>query len=146
MRKSTRLVAGSIILFAAGFVLGHVRDVTPTVNAQGGKVFELRTYTSADGLLPNLQARFRDHTMRIFERHGMKNVGYWVPQDSPASDDTLIYIISHDSREAATESWASFRDDPEWAEVSQASRVDGQSIVAKVESVFMESTDYSPMK
>ena len=146
MRRSTRLVAGSIIIFAAGFVLGNVLDATPTVNAQGGKVFELRTYTSADGLLPNLQARFRDHTMRLFERHGMKNVGYWVPQDSPASDDTLIYIISHDSRQAATDSWASFRDDPEWAEVSQASRVDGQSIVANVESVFMESTDYSPMK
>ncbi len=146
MSRNTRRVAGSIIIFAAGFVLGNVLDVTLTVNAQSGKVFELRTYTSADGLLPNLQARFRDHTMRIFERHGMKNVGYWVPQDSPTSAYTLIYIISHDSRQAATDSWASFRADPEWVKVSQASRVDGQSIVAKVESVFMESTDYSPIK
>ncbi len=148
MGRNTLYVAGLILIFifVAGFMLRNVLDATSTVNAQGGKVFELRTYTSADGLLPNLEARFRDHTMRIFERHGMENVGYWVPQDSPASDNTLIYIISHDSRQAAADSWASFRDDPEWAQVSQASRVNGQSIVSGVEAVFMESTDYSPIK
>ena len=79
MGRNTLYVAGSILIFVAGFVLGNVRDATSTVNAQGGKVFELRTYTSVDGLLPNLEARFRDHTMQIFERHGMENVGYWVP-------------------------------------------------------------------
>ncbi len=146
MDRGTRYVAGSLLIFVTGFVLGNVLDTIPTVKAQEGKVFELRTYTSSDGLLPNLQARFRDHTMGIFERHGMENVGYWVPQDSPASDNTLIYIISHDSRQAAADSWASFRDDPEWAQVSQASRVNGQSIVSGVEAVFMESTDYSPIK
>ncbi len=146
MSRNTRFIAGAVFIFVAGFMLGNVFDVSPTVNAQAGKVFELRTYTTPDGLLPNLQARFRDHTMRIFDRHGMHNVGYWVPQDSPASENTLIYIISHDSRQAAADSWASFRDDAEWAEVAQASRVDGQGIVTNVESVFMESTDYSPMK
>ena len=106
MGRNTLYVAGSILIFifVAGFMLRNVLDATSTVNAQGGKVFELRTYTSADGLLPNLEARFRDHTLRIFERHGMENVGYWVPQDSPASDNTLIYIISHDSRQAAADS------------------------------------------
>ena len=84
--------------------------------------------------------------MGLFEKHGMKNVGYWVPQDSPESDNTLIYIISHESRKAASDSWASFRADPEWGKVSQASQVNGQSIVSGVKSFFMESTDYSPIR
>ena len=80
-----------------------------------------------------------------FDNHGMHNVGYWVPQDSPAAENTLIYIISHDSREAAAESWAAFREDPQWQRVSEESQVDGR-IVSSVESVFMEATTFSPMK
>ena len=106
---------------------------------------ELRTYTAPDGKLPNLQARFRDHTIRIFNKHGMKSVGYWVPQDAPTKDNTLIYIISHDSREQAKKNWADFQADPEWKKVSAESQVDGP-IVTKVVSVFMDATDYSPIK
>ena len=115
------------------------------MNAQSDRVFELRTYTAPEGKLDNLHARFRDHTMRIFERHGITNVGYWAPQDEPLSENTLIYIIAHESRGAATESWASFRADPEWQKVSRESQVDGR-IVSNVEGVFMKATDYSPMK
>ncbi len=68
-------------------------------------VFELRTYTTHDGMLPALESRFRDHTMRIFEKHGMKNIGYWTPIDKP---NTLVYIIAHASREAADVSWQAF--------------------------------------
>ena len=115
-------------------------------NAQdAGKVFEMRTYTAPDGKLPNLQARFRDHTIRIFNKHGMKSVGYWVPQDAPTKDNTLIYIISHDSREQAKKNWADFQADPEWKKVSAESQVDGR-IVSGVVSVFMDATDYSPIK
>jgi hypothetical protein len=141
-RQTMRTVAVGAAIFAAGFMARGVLPAAPVVEAQGSKVFELRTYTSPDGKLPNLQARFRDHTMRIFQKHGMSNVGYWVPQDTP---NTLVYIISHASREQAKQNWAAFQKDPEWQKVAQESQVDGK-IVARVESVFMNAADYSPIK
>ncbi len=107
------------------------------------KVFELRTYTTEEGKLPNLLALFRDHATRLFEKHGMTHVGYWVPQDSPESENTLIYVVSHDSRVAAQESWGAFRADPEWQRVAEESQAYGR-IVANIESVFIEATDFSP--
>lgn len=105
-------------------------------------VYELRTYTTAEGRLPALHSRFRDHTMKIFEKHGMKNIIYWVPEDK---ENTLVYVIAHKSLEAADASWAAFRKDPEWQRVFKASREDG-SIVTKVQKQFLTATDYSPMK
>lgn len=140
----SRLIS-SITLLAIGFGIGAVYSSTTAHAQSAGKVFELRTYTAPDGKLPDLQARFRDHTMRIFQKHGMTNVGYWVPQDAPANDNTLIYVISHASRDAAKKSWAGFSADPEWKKVSAESQVNGR-IVTKVVSVFMEATDYSPMR
>jgi hypothetical protein len=138
-------VALAVALLAIGFAAGSW-NATSIAHAQNaGKVFELRTYTAPEGKLPNLQARFRDHTIRIFNKHGMKSVGYWVPQDAPARDNTLIYVISHDSREQAKKNWADFQADPEWKKVSAESQVDGP-IVSKVVSVFMDATDYSPIK
>jgi hypothetical protein len=145
MATAFRSTTFAVVVFSAGFVLGHVFDGGTTANAQSGKVFELRTYTAPEGKLPNLLARFRDHTLRIFERHGMTNVGYWVPQDSPAAENTLIYILSHDSREAAAKSWDAFRADAEWQRIAEESQVDGR-IVAGVEAVFMDATDFSPMQ
>jgi len=130
----------SLTLFTAGFSAGTLWQTDTVVRAQSSdKVFELRTYTTADGKLPGLNARFRDHTMRIFGRYDMENIGYWVPQDTP---NTLIYIIAHDNREAARKNWMGFREDTEWPGVAQASGV-GR---VQVESVFMEATDYSPLK
>lgn len=106
------------------------------------KVFELRTYTTHDGKLDNLHDRFADHTMALFEKHGMENIGYWTPMDK---ENTLIYIVAHESREAAEASWQAFLDDPEWQEVYAKSHEDGP-IVENVESVFMTSTPYSPIK
>lgn len=141
-----RWVFISIAIFAGGFGLGSLVGPRGEARAETGKrIFELRTYTTPAGKLGNLNARFREHTMRIFERHGMTNVGYWTPQDAPASENTLIYIISHRDRETAAKNWQAFRDDPEWQKVSQESQVDGK-IVDKVESVFLDATDYSPMK
>jgi len=137
-------VVSAIALLVTGFLLGSW-NAASVAHAQGGKVFEMRTYTAPDGKLPNLQARFRDHTIRIFNKHNMKSVGYWVPQDAPAKDNTLVYIISHDSREAAKKNWADFQADPEWKKVSAESQVEGP-IVSKVVSVFMDATDYSPIK
>jgi hypothetical protein len=115
------------------------------VQAQSSRVFELRVYHCFPGRLPALQARFRDHTIRIFNKHHMTSVAYWTPQDPATKDNTLIYILAHESRESATKSWADFRTDPEWQQVAKASEADGK-IVEKVDSTFMDPTDYSPMK
>ena len=115
------------------------------VTMANAEVFELRTYTTLPGRLSALNARFRNHTCKIFEKHGMKNIGYWVPQDEPRKSNTLIYVISHKSREAAKANWDAFRSDPEWVKARDASEADGK-IVEKVESVFMDAADYSPIK
>jgi NIPSNAP len=111
--------------------------------AGGGVVFELRTYHANEGKLNDLLARFRDHTITIFKRHNMQSVAYWTPTDDPLAGKTLVYILKHPSREAATSNWAAFHDDPEWKQVSAASEVNGK-LVAKVESIFMKLTDFSP--
>lgn len=131
--------------FVLGFLAGGVVPGEPVAHAQGGRVFELRTYTAPDGKLGELNARFRNHTMRIFQKHGMTNVAYFTPQDAPLSQNTLVYLISHASREAAKESWSAFGKDPEWQKVAQESQVNGK-IVASVVSQFLVPTDYSPMK
>jgi NIPSNAP len=114
-------------------------------DAPQARVFEIRTYHTLPGRLEALQKRFREHTLRIFEKHGMTNVGYWVPQDSPARESTLIYVISHASREQAKANWAAFIADPEWQKVAEESQKDGK-IIEKIESVFMDATDYSPIR
>ena len=110
---------------------------------QGAPVYELRTYHTFEGKLDTLLTRFRDHTMTIFKRHGMKSVAYWTPLDEPLAGKTLIYVIEHASREAATANWKSFGQDPEWVKVQTASEANGK-IVEKVESTFMTLTDFSP--
>lgn len=109
------------------------------------KVFEMRTYTTFEGRLDALNQRFADHTIRLFERHGMTSVGYWVPQNPELVDNTLVYIISHESEEAVTTNWDAFRADPEWQAAAQASEEDGR-IVSGVESVIMKATDYSMIR
>jgi hypothetical protein len=147
MRTRTGLVfAGVVTIFGAGLVVGNTVQLVPDAQAASvDRVFELRTYTAPVGKLSNLQARFRDHTLRIFEKHGMTNVGYWTPQDTPNSANTLTYIIAHDSRTAATASWDAFRSDPEWQRVSEESQIDGR-IVSNVVSVFLDPLDFSPIK
>jgi hypothetical protein len=111
----------------------------------GGAVYELRVYTATEGNLDKVLARFRNHTTKLFEKHGMENVGYWVPADAPKSQNTLIYILKHKSRAAATVSWDAFRKDPDWIKVRTESEVNGK-IVEKAESTFMNATDFSRMK
>ncbi len=109
------------------------------------RVYELRTYTCYEGKLEALKARFRDHTIDIFKRHGIESIGYWVPEDPEKSKNTLIYIVAHPSRAAAEKDWKEFRDDPEWKKVAADSEANGK-IVQKVESVFMDPTDFSKLK
>jgi hypothetical protein len=105
-------------------------------------VYELRVYHANEGKLDALVARFRDHTDAIFKRHGMISIAYWLPTDEPLKGRTLIYILKHPSREAATANWKAFHDDPEWVKVSTASEVNGK-LAAKVDSTFMTLTDFS---
>jgi len=126
-----------LLLFAllfAGFAFGQNR------------VFELRTYTCNEGRLEALKARFRDHTIALFKRHGIESIGYWVPQDPEKSKTTLIYIIAHPSREAATKNWDAFRADPEWKKVAADSEANGKILAKPPESVFMDPTDFSKLK
>jgi hypothetical protein len=146
MMKGKWVHAGlAAVVFAAGFAARGVVD-TPVAHAQGNRVFELRTYTAPPGKLAALQSRFRDHTVRIFKKHGMTSIGYWVPADAPNSENTLIYILAHESREAAKKSWDAFRADPEWQKVAKESQVDGPLTAKPPESVFLNPTDYSPIK
>jgi hypothetical protein len=106
-------------------------------------VYELRVYHTYEGKLDDLLRRFREHTMQIFERHGIHNVAYWTPTDDPLKGKTLFYILAHPSREAATANWKAFRDDPEWQEVQKKSEANGK-LVEKVDSTFLTLTDFSP--
>jgi len=116
---------------------------SPSV-AKDSRCFELRTYYAAAGKLEDLHARFRDHTNKLFVKHGMELIGYWVPADKEQGDK-LIYIIAHKSRDAAKKSWQGFRDDPDWKKVQAESEAKGK-LGEKVESVDMVATDYSPLK
>lgn len=124
--------------------LFSIITTAPSFAADDSTIFELRIYTAPEGKLPNLLARFENHTTTLFERHGMINVGYWVPVDEKESNK-IYYILKHKSREAAKASWAAFGADPEWQKVHAESIVDGQ-IVEKVESIFMNSTEFSAIK
>lgn len=109
-----------------------------------GKVYELRTYTCVDGKLEALNSRFRDHTIAILNNHGIESIGYWVPQGEH-SKNTLIYIVAHPSREAADRNWKEFLADPEWKRVAAESEAGGK-IVLKIESVFLDPTEFSKLK
>ena len=109
------------------------------------RVYELRTYTCFEGKLEALKARFRDHTIEIFKRHGLESVGYWVPEEAEKSKTTLIYILVHPSLEAAKKNWDGFHNDPEWKKVSAESEANGK-IVQKTESIYMDPADFSKLK
>jgi NIPSNAP protein len=106
-------------------------------------VYELRVYHTYEGKLDDLLRRFREHTVKLFEKHGMKNVAYWTPTDEPLKGKTLVYILAHPSREAATANWKAFGEDPEWKSVRDKSEENGK-IVEKVDSTFLAMTDFSP--
>ncbi len=108
-----------------------------------GTVFELRVYHTVEGRLPALLARFRDHTVSLFTKHGMTSIAYWTPTDEPLKDRTLVYILKFPSRDAATKSWKAFQDDPEWIRVKTESEASGP-IVEKVDSTFLQMTNFSP--
>lgn len=125
------------------FSLCALLTLAPAAAAESSKVYELRTYTAAPGKMDAMVARFRDHTVKLFEKHGMVNVGYWVPAEGqPGAGEKLVYLLEYPSREAAAASWKSFGADPQWQEARKKSE-EGGRIVAKVDSVYLKATDYT---
>jgi len=122
----------------------HAEDNRPGSAMPGSeKVYELRIYHVAPGKMDNLVARFRDHTDKLFAKHGMKSLAYWTALDEPVKSSTFFYILEHPSREAAAANWTAFRDDPEWKAVKAKSEENG-ALVDKVDSTFLTLTDFSP--
>lgn len=140
-----------IALFALTLVTAVAQQPAPELAPspslrKDSRCYELRTYHAFPGKLEDLHKRFREHTLTIFKRHGMEVVGFWGPTDKDkGSQNTLVYLLAFPSREAATKSWKEFRDDPEWKKVAAESEVNGK-LVEKVDSVFLNSTDYAPVK
>ncbi|WP_010587074.1 NIPSNAP family protein [Schlesneria paludicola] len=149
--SSVKTLVAAIALVGMGVGIGW--SVKP-VSAEPEKptyVYEMRTYTTLPGKLPALHARFRDHTVKLFERHGMKNVIYLTPVDADGKpvDNKLVYLLAHKSQAAAKASFDAFRKDAEWIAARDASEKDGPILVKPPEnvvSVFYTPTDYSPMK
>ena len=143
MKRRTLLQAIPVAAFLpASLWAAAQKDNSNSASAATG-VYELRVYHAAAGKLTELQARFREHTIKLFDRHGMKSVAYWTPLDEPDKSNTLIYILHHPSREAAAANWKSFQDDPEWKSVHDKSEANGK-LVDKVDSTYMALADFSP--
>jgi hypothetical protein len=117
----------------------------PAVEQAQSRVFELRTYTANPGKFEAMKNRFRDHILPLFKKHNLTVVGFWTPADAPLSENTLIYVLAHESREAAKKNWAAFSADPVRKQVWADTEKDGP-INMKVESVYMNPTDFSPIK
>lgn len=137
----------SALLVAAACVTGLMSLRSPAAAASDGKqrFFEMRTYHTPDGKLEALHDRFRQHTNRLFRKHGIEMVGYWTPADAPASKNTLVFILAYPSREEHQKRWNAFANDPEWQKAKAESERDGP-LVTKVDQLFMNPTDYSPAK
>ena len=142
MRRRTLLQTISAVPLLPIAGLSALREEKAEPEATSTTVYELRVYHTYEGKLEDLLRRFREHTTKLFEKHGIKNVAYWVPVDEPLKGKTLIYILEHPSREAATANWQAFRDDQEWVRVRDKSEENGK-LVEKVDSTFMALTDFS---
>ncbi|MEJ1238076.1 NIPSNAP family protein [Chryseolinea sp. T2] len=135
------------IVDSVASVFMNASDIMPKIKPGSGKnrVFELRTYTCLPGRLPNLITRFKDHTVKLFEKHGMENIVYFTTVEKDGSQPKLVYLLAHKSKDDAKKSWDAFRSDPVWVEARDASEKDGK-IVEKVESVYLTPTGFSKIK
>ena len=145
MHGTMRAVLVAVVAMLALATAYQVGRGTSPEEPKPARLFEMRIYTCHPDKLEALHDRFRDHTNRLFEKHGMEMVGYWTPADDPKSEHTLVFILAYPSREAREAAWKAFRDDPEWQAAFEASHADGP-IVAEAESFFLVPTDYSPIR
>lgn len=139
--KGWTVCAIALLSFATGSLitarLAHINEV----RADSNRVFELRVYHTVPGKVPELESQFRDTTSKLLAKHDLKVVGYWVPEDDPAWDNTFIFMVAHSSREEAKKNWAAMMADPEFQELIQANK-----LVEKIDRTYMRRADFSPMK
>lgn len=112
--------------------------------AAPNKLYELRIYVAAPGKLPDLHARFRDHTLRLFAKHGIENVYYWTISEGAEGDDpanTLVYLVAHKDRASADAAWKAFLADPDWQAVSRASEANGPLLAQPPQSIYLNKVD-----
>ncbi|HEX9002814.1 MAG TPA: NIPSNAP family protein [Blastocatellia bacterium] len=149
MTKLILLIA--IFTFATVIASAQTPPAQPTIApspslVKDGKCYEIRTYIAAPGKLEDLHKRFRDHTIKLFKKHGMEVVGFWGPTDKEkGSENTLVYVMAYPNREARDKAWKAFGADPEWQKARAESEKNGK-LTDKVESVILGATDYSPIK
>ena len=143
MTRLSAIAAALVVTGLLGFGVGISVGQEKTANST---VYELRTYKTLPDRLPALHKRFAEHTIKLFEAHGIRSVMYWVPTDDARKDNTLIYILAHDSQEAAERNWKAFQADPDWIKAREASEADGKILAKPPERVFMRLTDYSPTR
>lgn len=129
-------VAGSLI--TAGLTRIH------QVRADSNRVFELRVYRAVPGKLPALESRFRDTASKLLAKHNLQAVGYWIPEDAPAADNTFIYLLAHPSREEAKKNWDAMFADSAFQEMVKSEQA--EKLVEKVDSTYLHPTDFSPMR
>ena len=135
------LIVGGVVAGITGLQVGP-----GTASAQGAsRVFELRTYTANPGKFDAMKNRFRDHIIPLFKKHNLQVVGFWTYADPPGSENTLVYVLAHESREAAKKNWAAFIADPVRQQVWKETEKDGP-INMKVDSVYLNPIDFSPIK
>jgi type II secretory pathway pseudopilin PulG len=148
MSAKLRSIALVVVLLVVGVAAWVVMQ---SAQAQGPKadarVFELRTYTAKEGKLDALKARFRDHTVGLFKKHGMTQIGYWAPTEEPKSKNTLVYLLAFPTAEAREKSWAAFRADPDWQKaLADSEKENGGKLTEKTEFVVLTPTDFSQMQ
>ena len=141
--KGWTVCAIALVSFAAGSLMTARLVEINQVKADSNRVFELRVYHTVPGKVPELESRFRDTTSKILAKHDLKVVGYWVPEDAHAWDNTIVDITAYASREEAKKNWDAFRADPEFQEVLKAEQAN--KTVETMDVVFMRPTDFSPM-
>lgn len=144
-KKSLTILSLMGGVFAAGLYSGMQISAVEAAPAKSPHIYELRTYTTNEGKLDALHDRFSNHTNEIFVRNNMTLIGYWTPTDGDAAKNTLIYLIAHENREAAKKNWGAFGSDPGWKSAFAESTKDGR-LVNNVESIYMDPTDYSPLR
>jgi hypothetical protein len=139
------VAAAMVVMFAAGVGVRGLGETTVTHAQTANRVFELRTYTAHPGKFEAMKARFEDHIIPLFKKHNLTVVGFWTYADAPASENTLVYVLAHKSREEAKKNWDAFRADPVRVKVWAETEKDGP-INLKVESVYLNPAEFSPIK
>lgn len=141
MKQTAVIIAGMALLVLAGHAALAQKE-KPKVDE---RIFELRIYHAAPGKMQALHERFRNVTSKLFVKHGMTIIGYWSPTDEKEAEKKMYYVLAYPSKAAADKAWAAFRADPDWIKAKAASEVNG-TLVDKIESIYMNPTDYSPLK